>query len=255
MDPFVRRRPPRRGGAYAPGGLVAGVLAPWLFVVAVAVVASGCRRPGFSQLTTFVSELGEAGSPTAGIVNPAFVVVGVLLMWFALALNSGAVVALGGRGAPGDRCSAAEVFGGRVARRFGVVGAGFVVMALWTCSTGCPIAVVNGGATPSDALHNAAAIGALMSLASAALMVGAELSRDQRGVPGFYAAASTRAGALMGGLCATFFLSVLVANRTAIGVSERLLLLAGLAWVEVTAIVARRIARADAREGAKLRAA
>jgi hypothetical membrane protein len=226
------REPAVPGSLVTRGGLVAGALAPILFVVTV--LGAGGLQPGFSQVRSFVSELGVTGSATAVLVNPAFVVTGLLLGWFALALHASA-----GR----DRHGPVAVFGGRVARLFGAVGLGFVVMAAWTCSVGCPIAIVDSAATPSDALHNAAAIAAIASLSTAALTVGAELSPGAPGVPSWYRRYSTFSGSALGALSALFFVAVLVANRPAIGISERALLLAGLAWVEVTAVVARRVSR------------
>jgi len=226
--PFTTNAPGTRSG-FVRGGLVAGMLAPLLF--GVTVVGGGWLRPGFDQATTFVSELGETGSPTAWIVNPSFVLVGLLTSWFALALQANAVA--------GGRTGVSAAFGGTVARLFGVVGAAFVLMAVWTCSSGCPIAVIDREAAPTDALHNAAAIAAIASLCSAALLVATGLPACAT-VPGWYRRYCTVSGAGVAVLSAVFLLCVLAAANVAIGISERALLLTGLAWIEVTAIVVTR---------------
>lgn len=224
--PFRRGR--RHGGC--PGGFVAGAGAPVAFIVTV--LGAGSLQPGFSQVRSFVSELGVPGTSAATVVNPAFVIVGLLLAWFALALHGSALR---------DPDGPSAVFGGRVALLFGVVGCAMVCMAVWTCSIGCPIALVDAAATPSDALHNAAAIAAIVSLGTAALTVGAELPATAPGVPSWYRRYSTVSGALVGALSALFLAAVLAADRPAIGLSERALLAAGLLWVEVTALVAGRL--------------
>src|SRR5215218_5177492 len=106
------------GSVIVGAGLAAGAVAPVLFITTV--VVGGWLRPGFDQRRTFVSELGEVGSPAAAFVNAAFALIGVLVACFALALRA--------RAADDPRSSLAVVLGGRVAGLLGVVAAGFVLM-------------------------------------------------------------------------------------------------------------------------------
>jgi hypothetical membrane protein len=229
--------PPARNVMDAAGETVrlvaagAGVVAPIVFVLAIAVGGAGAS--GFSQWTSFISELGQTGAPTATFVNTAFVIVGALLLVFAAGVGLGI-------GAPGS---------GRVAALLVVPGVAFVVMAISPCSAGCPIALVNLSATTSDAVHNAAATAGLVAIALAALLLG-ERAPDGFGADG-YASFSGAAGAAIGTLSAAFGLAVLSGSRPAIAVSERVLVLAALVWIEVTALaLARWNGRAQPGEGA-----
>jgi len=193
---------------------VAGIAAPVVFVLAV--LFGGAGMAGFSQTSSFISELGETGASTAPFVNTAFTVVGVLMFVFAVGV---------GLSVPGMS---------KVGALLLVPAASFVAMAVWPCSSGCPIAIVNVNATANDALHNAAAIAGLVSIALAALMLG-ELAPDGFGSKGF-ASFSGAAGATVGVLSAVFGMAVLSGSGIAIGLSERVLVLAALVWVEVTAV-------------------
>jgi hypothetical membrane protein len=201
-------------------GAGAGILAPVVFVLAIAV--GGVGAAGFSQWTSFISELGQTGAPTATFVNTAFVIVGALLLVFAVGVGVGV-------GSPGT---------GRVAALLVVPGVAFVIMAISPCSPGCPIALVNLSATMSDAVHNAAATAGLIAIALAALLLG-ERAPDGFGADG-YASFSGAAGATIGTLSAAFGLAVLSGSRPAIALSERVLVLAALVWIEVTALALAR---------------
>ncbi len=61
---------------------VGGIVAPILFTVVVAILS--LMRPGYSQVSDFVSDLGVG--PNAAIQNANFVVVGLLVIALALAL-------------------------------------------------------------------------------------------------------------------------------------------------------------------------
>ena len=193
------------------GGAAALVAAP---IFAGAVATGGRRQPGFDQWSSFVSELGTAGSPAAPVTNGAFAAVGVCLLLFA-----GGVLA----GLPTVP---------RIGALLVVPGATFVVLAASPCSAGCPIALVDGGATTGDAVHNAAATAGLLALAAAGLLMA-----DQAPVgfaPPWYRPFSAAAGALVGIAGALFGLSVLVRWPGGIAVFERVMLVAAMAWNTVT---------------------
>jgi hypothetical membrane protein len=66
-------------------GLLCGLIAPLLWAGAIAFCAT--LRPGYSHVTQYISELGEAGSRTRSIVTYAgFVPTGLMHMAFACAL-------------------------------------------------------------------------------------------------------------------------------------------------------------------------
>jgi uncharacterized protein DUF998 len=74
---------------------VAGVVAPLVFTAAV-IIAS-LNHPGYDQLKNFVSELGATGAPAAGIMNfLGFLLYGLLMVAFALAVNQGVQADVGG---------------------------------------------------------------------------------------------------------------------------------------------------------------
>jgi hypothetical protein len=50
--------------------LLCGMLAPIVYVAAV--IAGGVKRPGYSHISQFVSELIEAGAPNKALLNPLF---------------------------------------------------------------------------------------------------------------------------------------------------------------------------------------
>jgi len=66
-------------------GILCGVLAPLLW--ASVIVLGGSLRPGFSQFTQYISELGERGSSTELLMRyGAFVATGLMHLAFAAAL-------------------------------------------------------------------------------------------------------------------------------------------------------------------------
>jgi len=193
-------------------GGAAVVLAAPVFLGAVAT--GGWRAPGFDQWSSFVSELGATGSPGAVATNAAFAIVGACLLVFAAGL---------GVSLPGLRTIGALLV---------VPGAAFVVLALSPCSAGCPIALVDAGATPADAVHNAAATAGLLALSLAAMLMA---DRAPVGFgPAWFRPFSAIAGATVGLAGALFGLAVLVRWPGGIALFERLMLVAAMAWNTVT---------------------
>lgn len=67
--------------------LLAGALGPILF--SLTVVVAGALRPGYDHVNQFISELGETGGSTAGVMNyPGFMLSAVLILVFVLLLQS-----------------------------------------------------------------------------------------------------------------------------------------------------------------------
>jgi energy-converting hydrogenase Eha subunit G len=129
-----------------------------------------------------------------------------------------------------------------------VAALGFAGMAGSPCSPGCPIAVVNAGATPPDAVHNAAAIAAIAGVGFAALELG---TSSWFRTPRWYRACSTAAGVGIAVTSMLFLLAVVSANPLSIGTSERAMVLIGLVWVETTAWIRVLGASAWAGDGEK----
>jgi hypothetical membrane protein len=187
--------------------------APAPFVVAT-VVASAWT-PGHSHRTDFVSELGQVGAPFAWVLALGQLASGGALV---------GAVALGRRHLPG---------GPVVALVLAVVAAALSVAAAAPCSPRCPIVLLDAGATPSDAVHNAAA-----SLALVAVVAGAAWSA--RGPASGWTRFSAATTLAVAGLSGLFFLVVAARARAVLGVTERALFaviaawVTGLAWAPVT---------------------
>ncbi len=64
--------------------MICGMLAPAVYVVTV--IVGGLLRPGYSQLSQYVSELIEAGAPNKALLDPLFAVYNVLTLLFGLGL-------------------------------------------------------------------------------------------------------------------------------------------------------------------------
>ena len=204
-------------------GGAAAVLAAPLFVATVAT--GGLRQPGFDQWSTFVSELGATGSPAAALTNLGFAAVGVCLGLFAI----GMLLAF-----QAHRSIGALLL---------VPAASFVVLAMSPCSAGCPIALVDAGATSADAIHNAAATAGLIALALVA-MTFAEQAPAGFG-PSWYPRFSAAAGLAVAVTGALFGAAVLARLDVGIAVAERAMLASAMAWNTVTgAILLARGARA-----------
>jgi hypothetical membrane protein len=103
---------------------VCGMLAPLVYSGS-ALVASR-TYPGFSHRTTFISELGATGAPSAHLMNyGGFLPYGVLIIAFALALHRTVRSAAGGWLGP---------------MLLGVYGLAYVALAFATCDYGCAAA-------------------------------------------------------------------------------------------------------------------
>jgi uncharacterized protein DUF998 len=73
---------------------VCGLAAPLVYVAAA--MAAGLKYPGYDHLRNFISELGASGSPSAAIMNFGFLLYGILVAAFALAIHRGIRPDVGG---------------------------------------------------------------------------------------------------------------------------------------------------------------
>lgn len=188
----------------------AGLAAPIIFVAAI--IIGGALRPGYGQATDFLSELGESGSSTAAGVNLSFALAGGCLVLFAIAV------------------------GRRAGLMIAAAGLGFLVMATSPCSQGCPIALVDPAATPADAIHNLAAIVAIAGIGCAAL----ELAVTAPNASRRYRSYSTASGLGIAVTSMVFLVAVITEVPAFIGISERVMVAIGLAWLATTAWLAGR---------------
>ena len=66
---------------------ICGIISPFIF--AILIIIAGLLRPEYSHLVNFVSELGAVGAPNAIIQRINFMLVGILIMVFAVGLHKG----------------------------------------------------------------------------------------------------------------------------------------------------------------------
>jgi hypothetical protein len=103
---------------------ITGLLAPLVFTLAT--IAASASHPGYGQLKNFISELGATGAPAAGIMNfGGFLLYGLLIMAFAVALHRGMRAAPGGWLGP---------------TILALYGLAYVGVALAPCDAGCQAA-------------------------------------------------------------------------------------------------------------------
>jgi uncharacterized protein DUF998 len=107
---------------YRPAALAAcGIAAPLVYTAAA--ITAGLRDPHYSHLKNFVSELGAAGAPGAGVMNFAgFLPYGILIMLFALGIHRGMRPDAGGWLGP---------------TVLGLYGLAYVALAFAPCDPGC----------------------------------------------------------------------------------------------------------------------
>lgn len=122
-----------------------GVAGPILFAVITTVAAA--LRPGYSHITSFISELGAPGTPHAALMNYlGFVPTGLFLTTFGIALV---------------RVTSQHVLAVVGAVLVGVFGVGVTVSGVVSCDPGCPVP----GGSLTNLAHNA--IGPLSFIALA----------------------------------------------------------------------------------------
>lgn len=134
----------------------AGIAAPVLFTLVAGTL--GLTLEGYDPLTRLMSELGETGAPTAGIMNTlGFGVTGLLMVLFSLCVD--------------------RFFGRYLSGRAGAVlvaisGISFLGMAVFSCDRGC-IPVTNAGQ-----IHIQLGLAALVAAVAAAFLLGYRMRED-----------------------------------------------------------------------------
>jgi len=172
-------------------------------------VAAGHIEPGYSHRAQFISELGAQGAANGALVSLAgFGSIGALVMAF-LALAYGSF--------PPARRTAAATLG------LGMVGAGYLISAVFRCDAGCP-----STGSVSQALHNA--FGLLEYLGA---MVGFALLRAPfRESTRWRALAPVCTGAAL--VVGVAFVAILTPALTPVrGVSQRVAEIAIFGWIAI----------------------
>lgn len=196
-------------------------------VVASVVVVGGALTPGYSHVSQYISELGARGAPLEGVVRFAgFLPAGLLLLGFCV---------LAYRALPRSRGATFGLVG------LAVYAAGYLAAAVFPCDPGCR------PAEPSlaQAIHNAAGLLGYL-LAPPSLWT---LARAARGWPA--AGGLGIAGNLAAG-CALVGLLTLSPTSATVGLSQRLIEAAVLAWaVSCGLYIARGVPDGAASPGAR----
>lgn len=206
------------GGAAA-GARGARVIRPWMLAGMfafvphlVAVLAASAQRPGFSHRMQYLSELGERGSATAGLVNFAGILpTGLLLAWFGLGL----LLLYRGQRAMAV-CGSLIVLHG-VCR---------VIVAFFPCDAGCRPLLPSH----SQSIHNLAASIGFVALTAAVFTAAAWLRARRRGI-GIVAASYA-----LGATAVAAQVLLVVAPGTSTGLYQRVALGALQLWVVLFAI-------------------
>jgi hypothetical membrane protein len=140
-------------------GFLCGLLAPVLW--ALAITLCGSRRPEYSHLTQYISELGERGSSTEFLMRyVGFVPTGLMHMTFAASLYATF---------RGSRLSSIA------AALLALNGLGRIVAGLFPCEAGC----AGPRVLLSQKLHSLAAGVGFMALIGASILWGILLRRHK----------------------------------------------------------------------------
>ncbi|MGE0594163.1 MAG: DUF998 domain-containing protein [Vicinamibacterales bacterium] len=186
-----------------------GIGGPLLFV-AVTVVAAWLR-PGYSHVTSFISELGATGTPNAAFMNYAgFVPTGLMLAVFGFALSA---------------CLPRDRWRGATSALVAIFGIGVIADGFLNCDPGCP----ETGGSVENLLHNRIAPVAFLCASAGAAIVGLRY-RHLAGwrVLSWFSLVSSAAA-----LCFLVFLASSLESRALTGVWQRLLLTVLFTWCAV----------------------
>ncbi len=186
-----------------------GIVGPLVF--AVVVVVCGALRPGYSHVTSFISELGVPGTPYSALMNYAgFVPAGLLIAVF------GATLAYA---LPRDRLA---VVAATLVATFGI---GIAAAGLISCDLGCP----QGTGSAENVVHNTIAPVSFLCLIAAAGLLGVRFRRLPAWRPLWLFSLLTSACAL----CLLALLANSLDARDLTGLWQRLLLAALFAWCAI----------------------
>jgi hypothetical membrane protein len=194
-------------------GLLCGLVAPLLW--AAVIVLAGELRPGFDQLSQYISELGERGSATELFMRYAgFVATGCLHIGYAAAFHATMI-----------RIADHRRLALLVAVLIGVNGIGRIGAGIFSCEPGCI-----GPEILAQRLHGWSATIAFLSIAGAAILA-AMLFRNLRWrAVAVYSFASGCAGLIFLGM-----MSSGESTQAFVGLYERLASGVLTLWVFVTA--------------------
>ncbi len=190
---------------------LAGLVAPAVLVLGVLI--AGLRWPGYDHRSQNLSDLGGIEAPIPALLNGAFILFGLLVMVFAVALSS----------AGADRSQA----------RIGYLSVGYfgvtqVVLGITPCTPGC------ADGTPVDLVHIAAATTGLIAVGIGMLSYW-RAARTGSG-PSPYITLSVWSATLTFVLLATWLAAVGIdPERLHAGLLQRTLLGVVLIWLMVTA--------------------
>ena len=194
-------------------GLLAlgGVVAPILFLVLLIVASS--LYPGYRHMTQAVSELGGAEARYPLVQNFNFLVVGALVVAFAVGLHGG----VGGGSAAGPI----------LVGSFGVSSG--IANALLPCDAGCDFVTLTG------ILHNLTGLAGFLAGIAGAFVIAPRLRRDVRWRS--LATYSVIAGALMLiALVAWIGISKAAGVASVNGLLQRTFIVLWLLWIEVMSL-------------------
>ena len=193
-----------------------GVAGPFLF--AMAVLVSAALRPGYSHLTSPISELGAVGTPYAALMNYAgFVPAGLMLASFGIAL-AGIL--------PRHRLTLTA------ALLVALFGCGLAASGVVSCDPGCP----QTGGSLEQTLHNNIAPPMVLCLIIAAGIFGIQFRRLPAWRPQSIYSLFTSVVALV------FLIAVInsLESRKLTGLWQRLLFAGLFFWCAVIALRAYR---------------
>jgi hypothetical membrane protein len=196
---------------------LAGIAAPVLFTFMV--VVESLLRPGYSQVSDEVSDLGVG--PHAVLQNANFIVCGLLCIIFALGLS--ASLSLGVRRAARRAGLAVEIFG------VGIVLAG-VSLLLSGASLGGSLTIPE---IPAYYAHTVASFIAFFAIIAAQFLTWRAAKRGDRALWERYEVYS-----LLSGLLSVILLALFVATLFGPyqGLAERTFIAVPLIWIEVTGL-------------------
>jgi hypothetical protein len=138
-----------------------GVAGPVLF--SSATILSAALRPGYSHVSSFISELGASGTPHASLMNSlGFVPAGLLLAGLGIALL---------------RVTSSHASGIVGSVLVALFGAGVAASGVLSCDPGCPLS----GGSRENTVHNVIGPASFVALACGAGVLGFAFRR----LPGF----------------------------------------------------------------------
>jgi hypothetical membrane protein len=197
------------------GKLVLGTALVGASAVLLLTVIGGAAYPGYSHASQFISELGAAGAPHAGLVNLAgFLPAGVLICTFA---------ALAWKALPKSGATTAGLLG------IALFGFGYLVAAYFPCDVGCR----PGEPSLSQLVHNLLGLAGYLSAPLALALLGWQA----RSWPGAGVLSVIGFAGAVGAFVGLVFLSPEFAY---VGVAQRVLEASVLVWVVACGIYVNR---------------